>query len=60
MPQIVLFSATFPDHVRDFASKFAPGANEIQLKKEELTLEGIKQFYLGPFSFCPFGASGGG
>ncbi|KAH9815787.1 P-loop containing nucleoside triphosphate hydrolase protein [Melampsora americana] len=44
--QIILFSATFPDHVRKYASKFAPNANEIKLKKEELTLEGIKQFYM--------------
>ncbi|KAG0150373.1 hypothetical protein CROQUDRAFT_88176 [Cronartium quercuum f. sp. fusiforme G11] len=44
--QIVLFSATFPEHVRKYASKFAPNANEIKLKKEELTLEGIKQFYM--------------
>lgn len=44
--QIVLFSATFPEHVRKYASKFAPSANEIKLKKEELTLEGIKQFYM--------------
>ncbi|PLW21183.1 hypothetical protein PCASD_18794 [Puccinia coronata f. sp. avenae] len=44
--QIVLFSATFPEHVRKYASKFAPDANEIKLKKDELTLEGIKQFYM--------------
>ncbi|QRV74876.1 DEAD/DEAH box helicase [Ceratobasidium sp. AG-Ba] len=44
--QIVLFSATFPGHVRTFAGKFAPGANEIKLKQEELSVEGIKQFYM--------------
>lgn len=44
--QIVLFSATFPDRVRNFASKFAPNANKIELKKEELSVEGIKQFYM--------------
>ncbi|KZS94179.1 DEAD-domain-containing protein [Sistotremastrum niveocremeum HHB9708] len=44
--QIVLFSATFPDTVRTFASKFAPRANEIRLKAEELSVEGIKQFYM--------------
>jgi len=44
--QTLLFSATFPEHVRIFASKFAPNANEISLKKEELSVEGIKQFYL--------------
>ncbi|KAG8932828.1 RNA helicase required for poly(A+) mRNA export [Tulasnella sp. 419] len=44
--QIVLFSATFPDNVRNFAAKFAPQANEIKLKREELSVEGIKQFYM--------------
>lgn len=44
--QTLLFSATFPDTVRVFASKFAPNANQIALKKEELSVEGIKQFYL--------------
>jgi ATP-dependent RNA helicase DDX19/DBP5 len=44
--QLVLFSATFPDLVRDFAVKFAPTANEIKLKQEELSVEGIKQFYM--------------
>ena len=41
--QIVLFSATFPNSVVDYASKFAPNANQITLKHEELTVEGIKQ-----------------
>lgn len=45
-PQIILFSATFPDHVRNFASKFAPNANKIELQKEELSVEGIRQFYM--------------
>lgn len=44
--QVVLFSATFPDHVRKFASRFAPGANEISLKREELSVDLIKQFYM--------------
>lgn len=44
--QVVLFSATFPGPVRNFAAKFAPGANEIKLKREELSVEGIKQFYM--------------
>lgn len=29
-----------------FASKFAPRANEIKLKIEELSVDGIKQFYM--------------
>lgn len=44
--QIILFSATFPDQVRMFASKFAPNANKIELQKEELSVEGIRQFYM--------------
>lgn len=42
----MLFSATFPDTVIDYASKFAPNANQITLKHEELTVEGIKQLYI--------------
>jgi len=44
--QIVLFSATFADKVRVYAERFCPGANEIRLKREELSVEGIKQFYM--------------
>ncbi|RXW25556.1 hypothetical protein EST38_g375 [Candolleomyces aberdarensis] len=44
--QIVLFSATFPDHVRNFANKFAPNANKIELQKEELSVDSIRQFYM--------------
>lgn len=44
--QVVLFSATFASHVRTFAQKFAPGANSIQLKQEELSLDAIKQFFM--------------
>ncbi|EEP75437.1 hypothetical protein UREG_00283 [Uncinocarpus reesii 1704] len=44
--QVVLFSATFPDHVVRYANKFAPNSNQLTLKHEELTVEGIKQLYL--------------
>ena len=44
--QVVLFSATFPDKVVGFAQKFAPNANQITLRHEELTVEGIKQLYI--------------
>ena len=44
--QVLLFSATFPDQVRAFAQRFSPNANEITLKTEELSIEGIKQLYL--------------
>jgi len=49
-PQIVLFSATFAEVVRTFAVRFAPGANEIRLKQEELSLDAIKQFFMGESS----------
>ena len=45
-PQIVLFSATFPDHVRNFANKFAPNANKIELKRNEITVDSIRQFFM--------------
>ncbi|KAJ5925529.1 hypothetical protein N7454_008168 [Penicillium verhagenii] len=44
--QVVLFSATFPAHVYRYATKFAPAANEITLKHDELTVDGIKQLYM--------------
>ncbi|KAJ2714170.1 RNA helicase required for poly(A+) mRNA export [Coemansia spiralis] len=44
--QIILFSATFPDNVRAYAQRMAPNANEIRLKATELTVDGIKQFYV--------------
>ncbi|KAG2185021.1 hypothetical protein INT43_000934 [Umbelopsis isabellina] len=44
--QVVLFSATFPEVVRSYAARFAPNANEISLKQEELSVDGIKQFYM--------------
>lgn len=44
--QIILFSATFPDHVRAYSSKFAPKANKIELQKEELSVDSIRQFYM--------------
>jgi ATP-dependent RNA helicase DDX19/DBP5 len=45
--QVVLFSATFPKNVVTYAHQFAaPTANEMTLKHEELTVEGIKQIYL--------------
>lgn len=44
--QVVLFSATFPTHVYRYAQTFAPNANEITLKHDELTVDGIKQLYM--------------
>nr|CCA24870.1 ATPdependent RNA helicase DBP5 putative [Albugo laibachii Nc14]CCA24954.1 ATPdependent RNA helicase DBP5 putative [Albugo laibachii Nc14] len=44
--QILLFSATYADDVRDFAMKMVPKHNIITVKKEKLTLDGIKQFWI--------------
>lgn len=44
--QIVLFSATFPTNVREFAEAFAPRANSMELRPEELNVDGIKQLYM--------------
>ncbi|KAK4141299.1 P-loop containing nucleoside triphosphate hydrolase protein [Dichotomopilus funicola] len=47
--QILLFSATFPDKVMNFARKYAGNANEIKLRHQELTVKGISQMYMD----CP-------
>lgn len=47
--QILLFSATFPDDVMQYARKFSPKAHEIKLKHEELTVAGISQMFMD----CP-------
>jgi ATP-dependent RNA helicase DDX19/DBP5 len=44
--QVVLFSATFPEHVVKYATSFAGNANQMTLRHEDLTVEGIKQIYL--------------
>jgi ATP-dependent RNA helicase DDX19/DBP5 len=44
--QTVLFSATFTEEVIEFAHKIAPNANEISLKRNELSVDAIKQFYM--------------
>ena len=44
--QVVLFSATWAEKVIGFAEKFAPAANQLTLRHEDLTVEGIKQFYI--------------
>eukprot|EP00184_Porphyridium_aerugineum_P000167 CAMPEP_0184694508 /NCGR_PEP_ID=MMETSP0313-20130426/2436_1 /TAXON_ID=2792 /ORGANISM="Porphyridium aerugineum, Strain SAG 1380-2" /LENGTH=561 /DNA_ID=CAMNT_0027152803 /DNA_START=139 /DNA_END=1824 /DNA_ORIENTATION=- len=49
--QILLFSATFADHVKNFASMFAPDANQITVQREKLKLDTIKQYYFE----CPRG-----
>ncbi|KAK9493244.1 P-loop containing nucleoside triphosphate hydrolase protein [Lipomyces doorenjongii] len=46
MTQLVLFSATFPDEVSEYARSVIPDANEIRLRTEELNVEAIKQLYM--------------
>eukprot|EP00042_Codosiga_hollandica_P037580 m.298062 g.298062 ORF g.298062 m.298062 type:complete len:397 (+) comp55173_c0_seq1:48-1238(+) len=44
--QVVLLSATMPAEVLDVTKKFMRNPIRILVKKEELTLEGIRQFYV--------------
>lgn len=44
--QIALFSATFTEEVHQFAEKFTHNANTISLRREELSVDTIKQFYM--------------
>lgn len=44
--QVCLFSATMPPEVLEITQKFMREPIRILVKKEELTLEGIKQFYI--------------
>merc|ERR1712057_101253 len=44
--QVGLFSATMPDEVLEMTTKFMNDPKRILVKRDELTLEGIKQFYV--------------
>ena len=44
--QICLFSATIPDEIIELTTKFMKDPEKVLVKKEELTLEGIQQFYV--------------
>lgn len=44
--QVILLSATMPTEVLDVTKKFMRNPINILVRKEELTLEGIKQFYI--------------
>jgi len=44
--QICLFSATMPDEIVELTNKFMNNPEKVLVKKEELTLEGIRQFYI--------------
>jgi len=44
--QIVFFSATYPNYATDIVSNIMNNPLYIEVKKEALTLEGIKQYYI--------------
>jgi translation initiation factor 4A len=44
--QVIILSATMPADVLEVTKKFMRDPIRILVKKEELTLEGIKQFYI--------------
>lgn len=44
--QVILLSATMPNDVLEVTTNFMRNPIRILVKKEELTLEGIKQFYV--------------
>jgi len=44
--QVCLFSATMPDEILDLSTKFMRDPVRILVKRDELTLEGIRQFYV--------------
>ncbi|SCU92981.1 LAMI_0E12794g1_1 [Lachancea mirantina] len=44
--QLVLFSATFDDSVRNYARKVVPNANSLELQKNEVNVDAIKQLFM--------------
>ena len=44
--QIAIYSATMPKEILDIVNKFLKNPTKILIKKNQLTLEGIKQFYI--------------
>jgi len=44
--QVALFSATLPEHIQGITSKFMRNPVKIQVRAEQLTLEGISQYYV--------------
>jgi translation initiation factor 4A len=44
--QVCLFSATMPNDILDISNRFMRDPKRILVKRDELTLEGIKQFYV--------------
>ncbi|CEP60702.1 ATP-dependent RNA helicase DBP5 LALA0_S01e16996g [Lachancea lanzarotensis] len=44
--QLVLFSATFDDSVRNYARRVVPDANSLELQKNEVNVSAIKQLFM--------------
>ena len=44
--QVCLFSATIPQEIEDMSEQFMNNPQKILINKEELTLDGIKQFHI--------------
>lgn len=44
--QVLLFSATFSEPVIEFSHMIVPNANEITLKRDEVAVDSIKQYYV--------------
>ncbi len=44
--RIIFFSATMPLEVLEVTNRFMPNPIRILVKRDELTLEGIRQFYV--------------
>lgn len=44
--QLVLFSATFPDSVKEYAKRVVPNANTLELQRNEVNVSAIKQLYM--------------
>jgi len=44
--QVALFSATLPDYIYDVTDKFMRNPIKIEVKAEQLTLDGISQFFV--------------
>ena len=45
--QFAIYSATMPNEIIELTNQFMKNPVKILVKKEELTLQGIKQFYIG-------------
>ena len=52
--QVVLVSATMPKEVLDMSTRFMRDPIRILVKNEEITLEGIRQFYVQTEKEVPY------